>query len=632
MEQNKDLVIFWGSQSGTAEGFANQLARDIHRSFGIEVLIADLSDYDAASIARIPRAKLVIFIMATYGEGDPSDNANELWAWLGSEKSSILSSLRYAAFGLGNSNYSLFNRVIVVITQGLDRLGAQRLMPVGQADDKDGSTAEDFLIWKERLFKMFRDDLQYTDKDAGYSPSLATVEDDSMTSIDLHNGTPIPQHIMQKGSSDNSPTYPLPVKSAKELFENSTRNCLHIELDLAQYPELKYKTGDHLAVWPINPDGEVERLLQVLSLRAKRNIPISITSLDASTKTKLPSPTTVEILFRYYLDICGPLSRDAIRSVARFASTTRAKTLLTNLATDREAYRLHISRNYVNLGRLLESSSENAQTWVDIPLSLIIELLPTMKPRSYSISSSSIVHPRQATITAVVSTEMRAGDFKVKIPGLATNYMLALKQSLQKGSCLQQNSHQLTYALDGPGDVLENGKIHAFVRKSKFKLPAASSCPIIMVASGTGIAPFRGFLEERTRLKSMGREVGRTLLFFGCRSAGEDYLFQDEFASYKEILGDTLSIVTAFSRQEVNSDGSKVYVQDRIEQNFASVSSLVLSTGTYFYICGSADMARNVIKRMAGCFEREMGWDEGKMRTWLKQQKLIRRWQEDVWG
>ena len=76
-EANKDIVIFWGSQSGTAEGFASRLARDLQVRFGISTLAADLSDFDPGTIASISSPRKAIFLLSTYGEGDPSDNAAE---------------------------------------------------------------------------------------------------------------------------------------------------------------------------------------------------------------------------------------------------------------------------------------------------------------------------------------------------------------------------------------------------------------------------------------------------------------------------------------------------------------------------------------------------------------------------
>ncbi|KAG9986862.1 hypothetical protein KCU72_g21700, partial [Aureobasidium melanogenum] len=124
--------------------------------------------------------------------------------------------------------------------------------------------------------------------------------------------------------------------------------------------------------------------------------------------------------------------------------------------------------------------------------------------------------------------------------------------------------HGLTYPLNGPQDVLAGGRIHAHVRKSTFKLPALASHPIVMVAAGTGIAPFRAFLLERARMQSIGRDCGPMYLFFGCRNQNQDYLYSSELASLQSQFGDLFTLVTAFSRPD---EGKGVYVQHRIADN-----------------------------------------------------------------
>src|ERR1700722_15656754 len=170
--QKKDLVIFWGSQSGTAEGFANRLVRDCRSRFGLDALSADLSDYDPQSISNTPSTKLAIFIISTYGEGDPSDNATQFLSWLDTNKTVQVPKLSYAAFGLGNKKYKFYNKVVDVVVEALDRSGAISLLPVGKADDSNGTTEEDFTEWKQSLFSLFRGTLGFVERPAQYEPTL----------------------------------------------------------------------------------------------------------------------------------------------------------------------------------------------------------------------------------------------------------------------------------------------------------------------------------------------------------------------------------------------------------------------------------------------------------------------------
>jgi NADPH-ferrihemoprotein reductase len=620
-ETKKDLVIFWGSQSGTAEGLANRLVRDCRSRFGLDALAADLSDYDPETITNIPSSKFAIFIISTYGEGDPSDNATQFLSWLGSDKSIRFIGLRYAAFGLGNSKYKFYNRVIDVVTEALDRYGANTLMPVGKADDANGTTDEDFTEWKQNLFTMFREELKLEERPEQYEPTLRVVEDTSLDIIDLHHGEPVRVENSKKGAAATSPVQALPVKVAKKLLSTTERNCLHLELDTSDFPELKYKTGDHLAVWPSNPISETQRLVNTLGLQEHTQTPLLIQSLDPSIQVKVPSPTTWEALLQYYLEICAPVPRETVTALAQFAPSESAKATLKRLGEDKDMYHEYCSTTHVTLGRLLESVSSETGFWSNLPHSFILESLPALSPRYYSISSSSVVSPKQISITVATSSEA-SPSHGVPIPGLTTEYLLEIEQKKQTNSVATPQ-----YRLSGPGNTLDDGaKLFAHVRTSKFRPPTIPKHPIIMIASGSGVAPFRGFFAERSRIAAIGREVGKSLLFFGCRSS-EDYLYQDELEDLQRSSQGT-EVVTAFSRTEER----KVYVQDRVEERDEEVVRLLLEQNAYFYICGSAAMARDVTTRLGHCLRRRKGWGEAELREWSESMKKAHRWQEDVWG
>ncbi|KAF2159840.1 hypothetical protein M409DRAFT_29650 [Zasmidium cellare ATCC 36951] len=603
-----DVVIFWGSQSGTAE--RNRLSKEIRQRFGKKALAADASDYESASIGNIPTSNLAVFIVSTFGEGDPSDNLQDLWSWLETAKGTPFSSLKYVALGLGNSNYKYFNAVVDVVASKLNTLGAQCLLPIGKADDAQGQTEEHYLDFKAALFQLFKDKMGFEEHDPVYEPAITLVEDNSLEPIDVYNGEPWSPNKDRKTARIMSPVHSLPIKATRELFDDSKdRNFIHMEVDLSEYPGLKYKTGDHLGIWPENPKPEVERLLRSLGKLSAASSPVSLRSLDEETKLKVPTPTTLEALFGNYLEICAAVPRETIASLVQFAPTSAAKDVLTAISNDKAAYEKLSDSMYLNLGRLLEYTAPGEGAWKDIPLSLVVEALPAMQPRYYSISSSSVVHARQIAITAVVSDKKMQGE--AIIPGLCTNHLLGLQRSF----------------LGEPGSMQTT--INAHVRKSTFKMPASMAQPIIMVAAGTGVAPFRAFLQERERLSKMGREIGRTILFFGCRNEKQDFLYANELREWASIPEMSLSVITAFSRPD---DGEKVYVQDRVKECADEVCDLITDKEASFYICDSAAMARDVSKVVGEQVQQRLGLDEMRLREFMDKQKRIRRWQQDVWG
>lgn len=598
-------------------------------------MAADLSDYDADTIRLLPRAKIAIFILATYGEGDPSDNACLFCDWLTHMKDGSLSSLRYAAFGLGNSDYQHYNRIVDRVVAGLQRGGAESLMPVGKADARRGTTEEDFLSWKDSLCDVFRERLGFIESQGGleacYEPALKVTEDDSLDLADLHVGHPV--HVTDIGKSGaNSQIRALKIKQSRELFTSSSRNCLHMELDISNTPELTYKTGDHLAVWPINPDQEIDRLVTILGLSEKRDTPILISSLDPAIKVKIPSPTSIDALFRYYLEISAPVSRATVSGLANFAPSSAVKEFLLSLSQDRDTFAEFLSRTHITVGSLLEMASKAVgedSTWQGLSLSYLVEILPRMQPRYYSISSSSITSPRSPSITVLVAnTELTNSSTPVvSIPGLATNYLLSLSEShCNQGTA--ESPAKLTYALSGPAETLAGGLVHAHVRRSKFKLPALSSCPLIMIAAGTGLAPFRAFIMERARLRSIGKPVGKMLLIFGCRRPDEDYIYREELEQASSVLEDSLHIVTAFSRMH---ETPRAYVQDRVRELGTEVSEMIGNDASV-YICGRASMAREVGKSICEVLGNQREWKEDEALEWSGHMKRTRKWQEDVWG
>ncbi|KAL4880480.1 hypothetical protein BJY04DRAFT_228564 [Aspergillus karnatakaensis] len=655
-ETNSPIVVFWGSQSGTAESFAHRLAREITLRFGKNTLTADLSDYDPSSVAEIPSSRLAIFVLSTYGEGDPADNTIEFWDWLnsndrnGEKKAKIFSSLRYFAFGLGNSNYKFYNKVIDRVAEVLDAHGANALLPVSRANDATGSTQEDFITWKEALFTFFRESLGFEQSELVYQATLTITPDQSIEPSTLHRGNP----------KHNPTPVALPITGIRQLFKNSTRHCLHIDLDLSSTPDLVYKTGDHLAVWPSNPDEEVSLLLHMLGRTHEADIPLSISAIDGAdfedTAKKVPSPTTLLVLFRHYLEITALLPRDILSTLAPFAPTPQAKSFLSTLASNKDAYAAFTRSNHLTLARVLSASG--SQQWTSLPLSYILETLPALQPRYYSISSSSVVSPRKISLTVLVLSTPLLENPTVSIPGLTSTYLLSLSDipstqstspspSSKNGDVLLplpsytntlllplESESESETATTSPQQSEKGGnknkKILAHLRRTPFKLPRTPTTPLLLVAAGTGLAPLRGMLHERRQLLKIGRPVGEMILFFGCRSPEEDFIYKEELEEMEAAFGGKLTVVTAFSR----FGDQRKYVQERIlEREWRGrIAGLLVGGGGNVYICGRAGMAREVEGCVGRVLGEEQGWSGERVEEWVRGVKRRGKWMGDVWG
>lgn len=534
-ESGKNCVIFYGSQTGTAEDYASRLAKEGKSRFGLETMTADLEEYDYDELDTVPSDKLVMFVLATYGEGEPTDNAVDFFEFITGEGVSFsqgndpaLGNLNYVAFGLGNNTYEHYNSVVRDVNKALEGVGANRIGDVGMGDDGAGTMEEDFMAWKEPMWAAVAEKMGLEEREAVYEPTFEIIERDGLTrdSPEVYLGEPNKMHLegTAKGPFSAHNPYIAPIAESREIFNVKDRNCLHMEIDISG-SNLSYQTGDHIAVWPTNSGDEVDRFLDIVGLKEKRHTVVSVKALEPTAKVPFPTPTTFDAIVRYHLEICAPVSRQFVATLAPFAPSEAAKTEMTKLGGDKDYFHSKTAPHFLNIARFLDSVS-GGEKWTNVPFSAMIEGLNKLQPRYYSISSSSLVQPKKISITAVVENQ-QVPSRKDPFRGVATNYLFALKQK-QNGDPNPEVYGQ-TYEITGPRNKYDGIHVPVHVRHSNFKLPSDPSRPIIMVGPGTGVAPFRGFLQERAKQAEDGAQVGRTLLFYGCRKSTEDFVYQSEF-------------------------------------------------------------------------------------------------------
>jgi NADPH-ferrihemoprotein reductase len=518
-EQKKRLVIFYGSQTGTAEEYAIRLAKEAKSRFGIASLVCDPEEYEFENLDAIPDDCAVVFVMATYGEGEPTDNAVQLMQNLEdndfpfSKGEHRLDGLKYVVFGLGNRTYEHYNLIARKVDDKLTELGAVRLGPRGEGDD-DKAMEEDYLEWKEKMWPELAAALNVEEGQGGDTPDFVVTEDTPYPPEKVYLGELSARALTKtRGIHDAKNPFPASITVARELFTHGhERNCVHMELKI-EGSGINYQHGDHVGVWPTNPEVEVDRLLAALGLWDKRDTVINIVSLDpALAKVPFPVPTTYGTVLRHYIDISAVASRQVLGIVSKFAPSEGAQTNLQTLATDKQKYHEVVAEGCLRFGQVLQlvcgnnvtaaPCPENTTAW-SIPFETIVSCIPRLQPRYYSISSSPKYAPGSIHVTAVVlkyQSKAVAGAPMRWVYGVGSNMLhnLRFMASGETAPLVAEDpaSPQLAavphYHTHGPrGAYLEETtyKVPIHVRRSTFRLPTNPRCPVIMIGPGTVSIP-----------------------------------------------------------------------------------------------------------------------------------------------
>jgi sulfite reductase (NADPH) flavoprotein alpha-component len=354
--------------------------------------------------------------------------------------------------------------------------------------------------------------------------------------------------------------------------EGSAKETLHVELSLAA-SGLTYEPGDALAVLPVNAPDVVKAIIQAAKLTGNEEVEVK------NVGTKLLADA-----LREDFDITA-LSRAVLTKLAEAADSALLRELLEEHAKDRlKAY---------NDGReIIDAILDFAPNGLSAAaLAGIFRKLP---PRLYSIASSPLAHKDEVHLTVAA---VRYETHGRKRKGVCSTYLADLVKS---------------------GDPVQ-----VFVQPNKnFRLPADGSTPVIMVGPGTGVAPFRAFVEHRAALGS----PGKNWLFFGDQHYTYDFLYQLEWQDFLKD-GVLTRLDVAFSRDQPE----KVYVQDRMIQQAKDLYQW-LEEGAHFYVCGDANrMAHDVHEALISVVENQAGISREAAEAYVDDLKKTKRYQRDVY-
>jgi sulfite reductase (NADPH) flavoprotein alpha-component len=528
------LLILYATESGNSEALAMK-ARDLAKRRGFKPTLRDTAETTPAEAAK---AKNLLVIAATWGEGEPPQRATAFYDALMAEGTPSFEKVRFAVLALGDSSYANFCEIGRRIDSRLTELGGSR------------------------AFSLVECDLDFEEPAASWTGSaleaLKPADEPGQAGAEIIRLRPEPVAPVEPVWSRKSPFTAELLERVTLTSSRSSRETVHLELSL-EGSGLAYEPGDSLAVVPENDPAAVEAVMAAAGLAGNAE-------LEARLRSEHDATT---------------LSRPVIEG-------------------------WHALRPQKALGELLENGAWQAwakdRQLVDLleafPAAVSAEeltgLLRRLPERSYSLASSPLAHPDEAhLLVSVVRWASHGRDRK----GVASTWL----------------AERLS----------QSGTVPVFLKPNRhFRLPPDGDTPVVMIGPGTGIAPFRAFLEHRRETGAKGRNW----LVFGERNYHHDFYYQLELQEL-ERQGVLSRVDLAFSRDQ----REKVYVQHKLRAAGAELWAW-LEEGAHLYLCGdAATMAKDVETTLREIAAEQGGLAADAATAWLAGLVKAGRFQRDVY-
>lgn len=549
MSSVRRVLVLFGSQTGTAEDTAEELAT-LLRNRHVDVQVSAMDNY---LIHNLITERVVVCICSTTGQGDEPDNMKLAWKFLLRRElpSNSLENCLFAVLGLGDSSYQKFNFVAKRLDKRVRQLGAPVLYKLALADEQHELGLDAVVLaWMSgiclEVLNLFP-----------LSPGLEAIPDTSLPppkfSITTHVVTAARQSIIPSfGYSEYSPFISILKSNTRVTRMDHFQDTRLIILDISS-SEIQYSPGDVAMIQPRNSTETVEEFLNMFNLNPKTFLYITPNEHSRQLPPNISSTCTLQDL-AYNIDLTCRPRRSFFSLLSKLSQDEMEKERLLEFSSTEGQDDL-FDYCYRPRKTLLEVLRDFPKSSAVVPLTYLLDLIPAIKPRAFSIASSPRVHAGEIHLLVA------RVEYKSKLPkprlGLCSNWLANLKSA---------------------------DAVPVWTKQGTFRLSDSTTTPLIMVGPGTGVAPFRSIITERS---SLG--IGDNFLFFGCRFRFKDFYFENEW-KYLEDLN-LLNLFPAFSRDDVKV----TYVQHDILKKKQLVVRL-LRENCMVLIAGSAkDMPSSVL-------------------------------------
>ncbi|XP_067687349.1 methionine synthase reductase-like [Haliotis asinina] len=431
---------------------------------------------------------------------------------------------------------------------------------------------------------------------------------------------------MQNGCKFPSASSDVCMVSVEDAQVLTTKDAVKKTLLLSLNTEdsgLTYEPGDAVSVVCPNDPQEVDKLLDRLGHTSNADTTVELSVVPGTKKKNaavpphIPPVTTLRHIFLTCVEIRDQPKKALLRIFVEWTSDESEKRRLQELCSKQGAgdYSRFIRESRLSLLDVL-TAFPSCQP----PVERLIEQLPRLQPRPYSVCSSPQTHPNRLNITfnivCIPATDGRSAPRK----GVCTGWLDTVTMATQiQDGCQKEDN---------------NIKIPIFTRTNQhFRCPDDISVPIILIGPGTGVAPFIGFLQQRAWQRSQSeadKSYGQTCLFYGCRHQDRDYLFRKELQEFKD-SGVLSHLFVSFSR-DVQPEGSPKYVQDQLLKQGELTLDLIEKQDAVVYVSGDAhNMAKDVTNTFIQILKEYRGMSDADATAYLMKMRLHKKYLEDVW-